>query len=272
MESGQNDMLPVCKKPLGLCLSGGGAIGFAHIGVLQAFFENDIQPEVVSGTSMGAIVATMYAAGIAPQEMLHIIKQDKLYMVSKLMKIKPSFWKSGFSTHSTVKSLVKELIPHNSFEKLPKKLMVCVTNMNTMQWEIKQKGRNLSSWVSASASIPGVFEAYERDGVYYLDGGVLNNMPAQPLKPLCRAIIGVDVLPFMPPSDMKHPLDAIRCTIRGMEHANAVEGRGLCNHLIEPKVVPNYHEFRFDAYEKIYKIGYKEAKEYIKTHPDMLSL
>ena len=150
--------------------------------------------------------------------------------------------------------------------------MVCVTNMKTMQWEIKQKGRNLCSWVSASASIPGVFEAYEKDGVYYLDGGILNNLPAQPLKPLCRAIIGVDVLPFMPPFEIKRPLDAIRSTLRGMEHVNSVEGRGLCDHLIEPKVAAKYHEFRFDAYEKIYLIGYKEAKEYIKTHPEILTV
>lgn len=272
MESGEKELLPDCRKPLGLCLSGGGAIGFAHIGVLQALLENNIQPEVISGTSMGAIVGTMYAAGLTPQEMMNVIKEDKLYLVSKLMHFKPSFWRSGFSTHGTVRALIKELIPHNSFEKLPKKLMVCVTNMNTMQWEIKQKGRNLCSWVSASASIPGVFEAYVKDGVYYLDGGILNNLPAQPLKPLCRAVIGVDVLPFMPPGEMKRPMDAIQCTLRGMEHVNSLEGRALCDHLIEPKVAARYHEFRFDAYEKIYKIGYKEAKDYIKSHPEMLSL
>ena len=272
MESGEMELLPDCRKPLGLCLSGGGAIGFAHIGVLQALLENNIQPEVVSGTSMGAIVGTMYAAGISPQEMMSIIKEDKLYLVSKLMHFKPSFWRSGFSTHGTVRALIKELIPHNSFEKLPKKLMVCVTNMNTMQWEIKQKGRNLCSWVSASASIPGVFEAYVKDGVYYLDGGILNNLPAQPLKPLCRAVIGVDVLPYMPPGEMKRPMDAIQSALRGIEHVNSLEGRALCDHLIEPKVAARYHEFRFDAYEKIYKIGYKEAREYIKLHPEILSL
>ncbi len=272
MESGQVKPCTALEKPLGLCLSGGGAVGFAHIGVLQAFLDYNIQPDVVSGTSMGAIVGTMYAAGMTPLEMLHIIKEDKLYLVSKLMRIKASFWRSGFSTHSTVRALIKEVIPHNSFDKLPKKLMVCVTNMNTMQWEIKQKGRNLCSWVSASASIPGIFEAYEKDGVYYLDGGILNNMPAQPLKPLCRAIIGVDVLPFLPPGDMKRPLDAIRCSLRGIEHVNSLEGRALCDHVIEPNVVNKYHEFRFDAYENIYKIGYKEAKDYIKAHPEIMDL
>jgi len=259
-------------KPLGLCLSGGGAIGFAHIGVLQSLMEHDIEPDVISGSSMGAIVGTLYAAGYLPSDMMQMIKDDRLYLVSKLMKFKPTFWKSGFSTHSTVRALIKEAIPHNSFDKLPKKLMICVTNMNTMEWEIKQKGKNLSSWVSASASIPGVFEAYERDGTFYLDGGILNNMPVQPLKPLCRAIIGVDVIPFISPTEMKRPLDAITFTLRGVEHVNSSEGRLLCDFLIEPMVVKRFHEFRFDAYERIYKIGYKETNEYIKKHPEMVNL
>lgn len=253
------------RKPLGLCLSGGGALGFAHIGVLQALQELNIVPEVIAGSSMGAIVGTLYAAGIQPEEMLQIIKADKLYLVSKLMRFKPSFWKSGFSTHGTVRALIKEVIPHNSFEGLPKKMMICVVNLNTMQWEIKEKGKNLCSWVSASASIPGVFEAYERNGVFYLDGGVLNNLPAQPLKPLCRAIIGVDVLPFNAPTSMKRPVDAITSTIRGVQHVLSQEGRSLCDILIEPSVVGKYHEFRFDAYEQIYKIGYKEAQSYFKA-------
>ena len=54
------------EKPLGICLSGGGALGFAHIGVLQALLENGIEPKIISGTSMGAILGTLYAAGMSP--------------------------------------------------------------------------------------------------------------------------------------------------------------------------------------------------------------
>lgn len=258
------------RKPLGLCLSGGGALGFAHMGVIQALKEQGIEPEVVSGSSMGAIVGTLYAAGVTPAEMLQIVKEDRLYLVSKLMRFKPSFWKSGFSSHSTVKSLIKEIIPHNSFDKLPRKLMICVVNLNTMEWEIKEKGKDLNEWVSASASIPGVFEAYERKGVYYLDGGVLNNVPAQPLKPLCRAIIGVDVLPFRPPTTMKRPVDAMAATIRGIQHVLAHDGRSLCDVLIETPVTDKFHEFRFDAYQRIYNVGYKTAVAYFKTHPEVI--
>ncbi|MCK9301289.1 MAG: patatin-like phospholipase family protein, partial [Bacteroidales bacterium] len=83
------------KKPLGLCLSGGGAIGFAHIGVLQALADNGIEAQAIAGSSMGAIVGTLHAAGYTPKEMMQMIKEDRLYLVSKLMSFKPGFWKSG---------------------------------------------------------------------------------------------------------------------------------------------------------------------------------
>jgi NTE family protein len=262
----------VTKKPLGLCLSGGGAIGFAHIGVLQALLENGIVPDVVSGSSMGAIVGTLYAAGYSPAEMMQIIKDDRLYLVSTLMTFKPKFWKSGFSSHSTVNKLLMEAIPHNSFEQLQHPLYLCVTNLTTMEWEIKSEGKNLADWVSASAGIPGVFEALNVDGTIYVDGGVLNNLPAQPLKPICRAIIGVDVLPFIPITNMKRPIDVMTSTIRGIQKVNSAEGRSLCDHIIDAQAVKRYHEFRFDAYQRIYRSGYKDAVEYIKKHPEIRSL
>lgn len=265
------NILVTKRKPLGICLSGGGALGFAHIGVLQALIENNIIPEVVSGSSMGALVGTLYAAGYTPAEMLQMTRDDKLFMVSKLFKFKPKFWKSGFSTHNTILKLLSEAIPHDNFDELPRKLNVCVSNLNTMQWEIRNSGKDLSKWVSASASIPGVFEAVEMQGKFYLDGGVLNNLPSQPLKPVCRAIIGVDLFPFVPPVEMKRPIDAIASTIRGVQHINSLEGRSLCKYLIETSVVNKYHEFKFESYERIYKIGYRDAMNYISKNPEILN-
>ena len=257
---------------IGLCLSGGGALGFAHIGVLQALLENGIIPDYISGSSMGAIVGTLYAAGYSPDDMMQMIREDRLYRVSKLMTFKPKFWKSGFSDHSTVRKLILETIPHNSFDKLACKMHVCVVNTNTMEWEIKSSGGDLDAWVSASASIPGVFEAYEKDGIFYIDGGLLNNLPAQPLKPLCDKIIGVDVLPYYPPQKMKKPIDAITTSIRGVQHVNSLEGRSICDFIIEPTVVRRLNEFRFDAYQRIFKQGYRDAMVYIRTHPEILKL
>ena len=130
-------------EALGICLSGGGALGFAHIGVLQALEDRDIYPQWIIGSSMGAIVGTFYAAGISPSQMLQLIKDDKLYKTTKLMTFHPGFLKSGLSNHQLLRHLVKELIPHNSFEKLQKHLSLCVVNLNRAEWEIINKGDEL---------------------------------------------------------------------------------------------------------------------------------
>jgi NTE family protein len=265
-------MEPETQKPIGICFSGGGAIGIAHIGVLQALLDNGITPEIVSGSSMGAIVGTLYAAGYFPSEMMQMIQEDRLYLVSKLMTFKPAFWKSGFSTHGTVLKLIHETIPGDSFKSLKRKMFICVTNLNTMEWEIKSSGKNLATWVSASASIPGVFETVEVDGVYYIDGGVLNNLPTQPIRPLCRTVIGVDVLPYSAPIQLKRPIDVMTYTIRGIQKVNSAEGRSLCDHVIDCQAVRKFHEFKFDAYQRIYRQGYKDGMEYLKKHPEILTL
>lgn len=259
-------------KPIGICLSGGGALGFAHIGVLQALLENGIVPGMVSGSSMGAIVGTLYSAGFKPEEMMQMVKDDKLFLISKIMKFKPGFLRSGFSTHYTIKKLLAETVPHDSFDELPVKMHVCVSNISTMKWEIKFEGINLSTWVSASASIPGVFETIEQDGSFYLDGGVLNNLPAQPLKDKCRAVIGVDLFPFTAPLTVKKPIDAITSTVRGIQHLNSVEGRNACDFIIEPTAIKKYHEFKFESYDKIFRRGYKDTLEFIRNNPQILQL
>lgn len=260
------------NEVLGLCLSGGGALGFAHIGVIQALEDHGIFPEQIVGTSMGAIVGTLYAAGYSPAEMLQMIKDDKLYKITKLMTFHPTFLKSGLSNHNILRHLIKELIPHNSFEQLKKRMHVCVVNLSTAEWNIVGEGDELDKWVAASASIPGVFEAIKHDDTYYVDGGLLNNVPAQGLEEFCQTIVGVDVIPHIPPTELKKPIDALATSVRAMQHQNSREGRDLCRFLIEPRAIEKYHEFSFEVYHDIYQYGYSATTKYIVENPEMMRL
>lgn len=262
------------KQEVQLCLSGGGALGFAHIGVIQALEENGIYPTQISGASMGAVIGVFYASGHGPKLMLELIKEDKLYKVSKLLTFHTDFWKRGFADHTTLRSLVKELIPHNSFESLEKKLSVCVSNMDKARWEIIDSGNQLDEWIAASASIPGVFEPVNINGTVYLDGGVLNNMPAQCFEDKFKTTIGVDVIPYtkLNKPKLNKTRDIALTSIRAMQHQNSQEGRDICNFLIEPLVLNEYHEFSFENYQEIYEIGYKTAIQFIKENKDILDL
>lgn len=264
--------LSTTKNEIGICLSGGAALGLAHIGVLQALEEHGIYPTQIAGSSMGAIIGVFYAAGFSPAEMLQLIKDDKLYKVTKLMTFRPTFLKSGLSTHTILRSLIRELIPHNSFEGLKKKMHVCVVNLNTAQWEIMDSDGKLDKWVAASASIPGLFESMKLDDTFYVDGGLLNNLPAQGIEKFCKTIIGVDVIPHRIPLNLKKPTDNLAYSVRAVQHQNSKTGRDLCQFLIEPTAIDEFNEFSFDSYLGIYQHGYKTATDYISENPEILKL
>ncbi len=256
----------------GICLSGGGALGLAHLGALQSLEDHGIFPTVIAGSSMGAIIGTFYAAGYSPADMLQLIKDDKLYKITKLMTFRPSFLRSGLSTHNMLRSLVKELIPHNSFEQLNKRMQICVVNLNNAEWEIVDSGNELDKWLAASASIPGLFETVKSDDTFYVDGGLLNNVPSQKLAKVCSTIIGVDVIPHLVPTELKKPIDTLAFAVRAMQHQNSNAGRELCDYLIEPMAIEKFHEFSFDAYQEIYQYGYEATTKYIVGHSEMLKV
>ena len=257
------------KDSIGLCLSGGGALGFAHIGVIQSLEEHGIYPTHIAGSSMGAVIGTFYAAGYSPTDMLQLIKDDKLYKISKLMTFRASFFKSGLSSHSMLRSFILELIPHNTFEELGKKLQICVVNLNKAEWEIVDSGNELDKWVAASASIPGVFETITDDEVYYVDGGLLNNMPVQGITSFCKNIIGVDVIPHVVPDKLSKPTDTLAFSFRAVQHQNSKVGRDLCRFIIEPKAIEEFNEFSFDSYLAIYEHGYKAANLFLEENPGL---
>ena len=258
------------QKKLGLALSGGGALGFAHIGAIQALEEHGIKPDYVSGSSMGAIIGVIYCAGYTPTEIMKVIKDEKLYKLEKLMSPKISLKRQGLSSHATLRTTLQEMLPHDCFDSLKIPFTVCVTNITSGKSEYYFSGKGLINWVVASASIPGVFEPVFVNDTAYVDGGVLNNLPAEALHNRgCDYIIGVDVLPFL---DVQKSsiMDIALWSIRLMQHSNTIDDSKYCNWLITSNAIKSYNEFDFDKYKEIYQYGYKAMTDYIHSHPEMV--
>ena len=258
------------KQQIGLALSGGGALGFAHIGAIQALEEHGVKPDFISGSSMGAIIGAIYCAGYSPAKIMRIIQAEKLYKLDKLMSPNLNFKQKGLSSHATLRATLKELIPHDCFDSLEIPFAVCVTNITSGTYEYYYSGKGIVEYVVASASIPGVFDPVVIKNTTYVDGGVLNNLPAEILHQKgCDYIIGVDVLPFLP-VEKKSILDITLWSIRLMQHSNTQNGIKYCNWLIESNAIEKYNEFEFDKYKEIYQYGYKAMTEYIHSHPEMI--
>ncbi len=265
--------VPVRKpEKIGLALSGGGALGFAHIGAIQALEDKGVKIEAVSGSSMGAIIGVLYSAGLSPQEILQTIKEEKLYKIGKLLTMQSFLRNTGASSHATLEKELLHIIPHNNFEKLEREFIVCATNIDKGEAEYINKGNQLAQFVVASASIPGVFEAKVVNNTRYIDGGTLDNLPSRVLTDKgCDYIIGVDVLPFLHNQTRKNSIDVAIAAIRLSQHHNSEPGRQNCNFVVSPYAINEFHEFNFDKYLEIYQYGYKAMMQYLNTHPEVLN-
>ena len=249
---------------IGICLSGGGALGLAHIGALEALEENGIYPDMISGSSMGSIVGVLYAAGYSPKEMEKIIVTEHLSSPFRLFDFR-LFSKTGFSSHHTLRHLLQKYVPVNDFSALKKKLAICVVNLNKGKWEIIDSGQKLHEYVVASSAIPMLYEVEEIDGYTYVDGGVLNNLPVDPLKSVCKRIIGVDVVPFYEQKNFDGKLSIVSSYIYLQNHNNTKRRHKLCHDLIFVNSIEKYHAFSFNAYKEIIQSGYDCTINYLKS-------
>jgi NTE family protein len=188
------------NSSIGIALGGGGARGIAHIGVLRAFEENDIKISHISGTSIGALVASYYAYGKSIDDIKDIGEALNFTSVIGL-----SLHKKGlFSTRSIEKMIIRDLGDVNIEDaKIP--LAICATDISTGEQVILDRG-NLAKAVSASTAVPGIFIPVEIDNKSLVDGGISENVPISLLDKMGAGFtIGVNLnghQVYSPPKDM----------------------------------------------------------------------
>ena len=254
------------KVRFGIALSGGGARGIAHIGVLETLEKYGIKPQIISGTSMGAIVGVFYAAGYSPKEILKIVSSRKFH---KLINWHVPF--SGLIDMEKVMTIMEERIEKDDFSALKIPFYCAVTNLNNGLFEIKSKGK-LFQWVLASASIPVVFEPQVINGQTYVDGGLLNNLPAESIRDKCEILIGVHVNHNGPEEEVRGLMTvAERCFRLGIAQ-NVENSKKLCDFLIEPPQTRNFTTFSFNKAQEIYEVGLKETERYIAHAFDSIEI
>ncbi len=242
---------------LGITLSGGGARGIAHIGVLQALEDYSIRPQAISGTSMGAIVGVMYADGKKPTEILDIIKKYKF----------SSFFgwnlpRSGLIDSQRVFDILEKALDARTFEELNIKCFVSTSNLNSGEYTIFQSG-DLIKPVVASSSIPLLFKPTIIDGDAHVDGGLLNNLPIEPLKECSDKIIGVHVNRNGRIDEVKGMKSIADRSFRIAIWQTVKARLSECDFVIEPTGVYDYSTFQFDKADELYQHGYDQTEKEI---------
>lgn len=249
------------RYQLGMVLSGGGARGLMHVGVLRALAEEGVEPQVIAGTSAGAIVAALHAAGYSAEVMLEFFVRKNPFRVSKLSLAKPGI----FDTEKVVADFL-EYFPEDSFETLDKPIFLTATDIVAGRPEIFATGRLIPA-ILASASTPALFAPTEIDGHWYSDGGIINNFPVEPLLGHCNSILGVYASPLrliQEPSLRSSFAVAQRAFEIGSYYSSKRKFHH-CDLLLCPSELSGYGTFETKNFANIEEIGYRVARGHMDT-------
>jgi len=266
LRQNQTDDLP----QYGIVLSGGGALGFAHIGALLALEEAGIEISMVSGASMGSMVGAMYTYGYSPKEMIAIIEKEKLYKNSKIFNFH-LLSRSGLSDHKKVKKILDRILPVDSFDSLKLFFALSMTNFIELETEYSCSGNRLKEKIMASSAIPSVFEPVVINDIPYVDGGVMDNLPIEPIKGKCKKIIAIDVCAASKKTGTRGKVKiGYRAGLAMMKQINAGQ-IAQADYYIGLDKLEQYSPFDFKKYKAIIQIGYEGMKQYLKEHPEMVN-
>ena len=154
------------KKKLGLALGSGGIYGYAHLGVLRALEELNVQVDILSGVSMGAIVAVFNAAGLTSSELEVLMKK---YSAQISFFLSSDFPIAGLTTPSHLLKELRQELPVTLFEALKKPVYIAATDIKTGKSLVYASGE-IWGPLSGSVSIPGIFPLVEYRGSALVDG------------------------------------------------------------------------------------------------------
>jgi NTE family protein len=249
---------------IGLVLSGGGARGICHLGVMKALDEFGVKINFISGTSAGSITGALYSYGYKPDEIVDIISSTSL---TKTLRIA---WKwTGLLSLDGLTQLFLKYIPENTFEALKIPLTIAATDIKKGRIEYFNTGELIPP-ILGSCCVPAVFNPVEMNGGLYVDGGVLDNLPVKGIKDKCDFIIGSHCNFIRSDVDLKNFRTVIERSLLMAINGSTTASKTLCNILIEPPEVGKFSGFDLSKAKEIFNVGYKYTKENFK--PEQFTL
>ena len=279
------------KKPkIGLVLSGGGAKGFAHIGVLKVLEQAGVKIDYIGGTSMGAVVGGLYASGYTAHQIDSVFqatdfdallndyiprssknfyekRNDEMYAFTlpfKKLKIGiPTSLSKGLYNYNLLNRLTYKVRHVRDFNQLPIPFVCIATDIETGEEVLLNKGY-LAQALLASGAFPTLFSPVEIDGKLLVDGGVTNNFPIEEVKKMgADIIIGVDVQDDL--KDRKSLKEATRILVQitNLQMIEKMKQKvALTNIYIKPDI-NDFGVISFDEGQQIIKKGEEAAlKQY----------
>lgn len=249
---------------LGVALSGGGARGVAHAGALKALTEAGIKPDIMAGVSAGSIVAALWGAGVSPDDMLQMFAHCKFGDFCSLTM--PS---DGFFRMDKFREVLRRKLKCERIEQLPMPVVIGATNFDTGSKVAFESGP-LADCVCASCAMPIVFKPVKIDGVRYVDGGVVANMPAWSIRERCHTLIGINVSPL---SDYCPKDNIVQIALRSyelMSKNNTAADMDICDLVIRTDEIARYKVFDLKGIETVFALGYDYMQRALSRYPQLM--
>ena len=277
---------------IGLSLSGGGAKGFAHIGVLKVLDSLGVKVDYISGTSMGAIVGGLYASGYSGKEIEKIVMDTDFYNIIANEKTRqettffnkavdkyiltvpvkdgkinvlPKAISTGQKNIYLLKELFKNVSTIDDFSKLPIPFMCIATNLESGKIEIFEKGDLVSS-IMASSAFPSLMDPVKIGDSLYIDGAMTINYPSKPLKDKgIDLVIGVDLSQGLADRDKLQSAIAILNQVIDFGIQKETKNQYQYTDINIHPDLTGMSATSYDAKKAILDSGYVEAQKYIPT-------
>lgn len=285
-ELAEDDTLKV-----GLVLSGGGALGIAHLGIIQAIEEAGIRIDYISGTSMGSMVGGLYSIGYSTEQLIDIVRSNNFtelfterpnrrhitnyeknfdnrtiasFPVTSGKIDLPMGIISGQNVFSFLSKLTWTAQGTDDFDNFPIPFAAVATELETGQAKVFRSGY-LPDVIRASISIPSVFSPHEIDGVKYIDGGMIRNIPVQDAIDMgANYTIAVDASsPLMPQDSLNSLATILNQTVLFRVQDNAKSELAKADYVISIDELNDYTAADFDLGELFIEIGQREGQKHL---------
>ncbi len=272
------------KKTFGIAFAGGGGRGYAHIGALKALEENNIpRANVVSGTSVGSIIGSAYALGYRADEIYEYAKEVSLESfsyrgllgVDKLSKLLDKDIRSRFFNitrdSETIERIMTNFYGKKAFCNTLSEFYTNAVDLYTGKEVILSSG-SIAKACRASSSVPGVFTPTEINGMLLVDGGVLNNMPADIIRDKCDVLMGLDLYhDAYTPAKGDGTFEVLTSTVEILIGTARIKNHAICDILIEPEL-DKFGSIQFDddSKKRFYEEGYKAMNEMMPALKELL--
>lgn len=246
------------SKSVSLALSGGGARGAYHLGVIHCLDEMNIEVKAICGTSIGALIGVSYASGVKPADQLEIFKSKEFKSIFSFRPFGQSFFKIDANA-----KILNKLVLQNRLEDLKIHVSITAVDLNSGKNLYFQSGDAIALCMASCALIP-VFEPIKYQNMILADGGIVNHMPLGDLESNNLPIIGINLHPIFNTNIERSLWQNIKRTLYIMTFSQNRQSQEACDLLITTPKLSRYSIFSFKNLDELFDLGYNDAKKILR--------